>query len=480
MGWRHRHRCALLAALLLAGCRQALPGGPSDVAEAPFGFEVIVPDAQRGAPDAPLPFPADPALLDVEVRAVGPGGEAVAFDGWVRLRIEPGEVERVEASERVGSFVRLRGGRAEGVRVHVSRVFGEARLWAMDVGFVPAPPGEAACADGRDGDGDGRRDWPWDPGCWYANDDDEGAGSHAVGVSAPLWFDFPRLADVQGRQGASPMAGRRVVVEGGSMVVTRITTDGFYVSELDTSGASVPWGHLFVFNYSTPHGLRVCDRIERLSGGVVEFFGFTELGFPAWRSVPWCPEGMRCPVPGGDVLLGEPCPVSEARVLDGAVLGTPDMEPWESALVEVRGARLPTLFGPEPPPAGSNCDLNGDGVVSLAPGPERDCNDNCMGTVSCSEWNQYLEFGQFVVEVDGKAISVVLRDSVPDFDPGAMPGAVLPALRGTLRHFAPLGPQRGYVLQPRCRADLALPGETLPPVSEACIAPRTEGPEQPN
>ncbi len=470
----------LLGSLSSISCRRPVPDGAEELVEGPFGFDVEVPAGQRGRVDAPLPFPAEPVSFDVSLRAVDSEGRPVSFDGWVQLRVEPGEVEGVEATEHVGSFVRLQDGVAENVRVHVSRAFGEARLWALDVGFQPAAPGDAACANGRDDDGDGRRDWPWDPGCWYANDDDERLGRHAVGVSDSIWFDYPSLADVQGRQGSSPMKGRRVVVESASMVVTRITTDGFYVSELGSSGEALPWGHLFVFNYSTPPGLRVCDRIERISGGVVEFFGFTELGFPTWRSEPWCPEGMRCAAPDGEVRDGEPCPVPEPFVLDGTVLGTPEMESWESALVEVRGARLPTLFGPEPPPAGSNCDLNGDGVVSLEPGPERDCNDNCMGTPGCSEWNQYLEFGQFAVEVEGKSISVVTRDSVSDFDPRAMPGTVLPAIRGTLRHFAPLGPQRGYVLQPRCRGDLALPGTSLPSVEEACITPRTGGPEQPN
>ena len=448
-------------------------------AEGPFAFRVEVAAADRGSAEAPRPFPLEPVPLTVRIEAVGPDGAPVPYEGWVLLRLEPGAVERVEGVDAVGPYVRLAGGSVDGVRVWVSRAFGEARLWAMDVGFEPADPSMAACANGRDDDGDGRRDWPLDPGCWYANDDDEASGSHAVGISEPVWFANPTLADVQGRQGVSPLVGRRVVVEGPPMVVTRITTDGFYVSELDDAGAAVPWGHLFVFNYSTPPGLRVCDRIQRLTGGVVEFFGFTELGFPSWRSEPWCPPGQRCRGRDGAVRDGEPCPVPEPFLLDDTVLGTPDVEPWESALVEVRDVQLPTLFGPEQPPTGSNCDLNGDGEVSLAPGPERDCNDNCMANPSCSEWNQYLAFGQFVVRVGTRAIGVVTRDSVPDFDPVEHRGEMLAAVRGTLRNFSPLGPQRGYLLQPRCSQDLALEGETLPPVGEACVTPRTGGPEEP-
>jgi len=198
---------------------------------------------------------------------------------------------------------------------------------------------------------------------------------------------------------------------------------------------------------------------------------------------------MRCPNRGG-LPVGPPqaCPIPEPFVLDDTVLGTTEMEQFESALVRIVDVTLPRKFGREcyegyagpgcTGMGGSNCDLDGDGDVNLDPGLEDACNDDCAADVECSEWNQFIEFGQFAVQTAGGTINVVTREAISDFDPAALAGAHFDSITGTLRNFSPLGPQRGYILEPRCDDDLVQMGPPVPAAS-ACVFPRTGGPDDP-
>jgi hypothetical protein len=448
-------------------------------------------DFDIGAPDARRPFTLDSEVLPIMVEVIGPSGDPLAFDGWLEARIEPGEIVGIDGG--VGPHFRITGGTGIAC-LQVRRVFSDARVWVEDVGFVPADPATARCANDADDDGDGAKDHPADSGCRFVNDDSEEPGSHAIGVSDVIFFANPRLADTQGFAGQSPLAGRRVVVSDGEMIVTRITTDGFYVSEIDRTGpvpVAVPWGSMFVFNFNTPPFLRACDRILEVSGSIGEFFGFTELNQPSWESEWWCPNtAPMCPVRAGGFAVGpaQECPIPEPFVIDSTIIGTAGMEQLESALVRIENVQFPTKFGPEcyetfagagcAGTGGSNCDLNGDGDVNLDPGEEDRCNDACSADIECAEWNQFTEFGQVAVQTAGGVINLVTRDSVSEFDPVALRGMTIPSITGTLRHFAPIGLERGFILEPRCEDDIVLSGSPIPS-SMACVFPRTGGPDDP-
>ena len=158
-------------------------------------------------------------------------------------------------------------GRALAQRVVVRNPRGSTRLWAEDIGYVPVDPGEPpACADGKDNDQDGNTDFPQDPGCAFANDNTEGTGSFAAGVSPPVFFGKPRLGDVQGRGAQTPYAqeGVDVATEPAAgvdcganpelcpnLIVTRIASDGFYAT--DTSDVN-GYNHMFAFTFNSPGG----------------------------------------------------------------------------------------------------------------------------------------------------------------------------------------------------------------------------------
>lgn len=487
-------RPTLLACLALltslAACTRDVPALVDP--DAPASIRVNV-SSERGRPDARLPFSLVPAPISVDIEVLGQDGSVLTgFDGSVEVRIEPGDVVRVEladGSSTIGPEVPITGGVARGVDVYVAKAYADARIWAEEIGYVPGDPATAQCANGIDDDGDRLVDLARDPGCRYANDDDERAGSHAAGVSDLLYFANPHLADVQGYTGLSPLQGRLVRVDSGEMIVTRITTDGFYVSEIEhdaaglPTGRAVPWGSAFAFNFNTPPFLRTCDRIIEVSGSVGEFFGFTELNQPSWRRERWCsnpPDPETCRGVDGHLLTPRDCPIPSARVLTPDVLGTPEMESLEASLVRAVDARIASRFGSEFPPMGSNCDLNGDGDVSFDDPAEDACNTECERDPECSEWNTYSQFGQFIVQTAGGVLNVVTQDSVPDFDPVAHRGETFAAFTGTLRNFAPLGPQRGYILEPRCVDDITPAGEMPKPSSSACVVPRTGGAIEPD
>lgn len=455
---------ALLLALALAACVKDNGGDR----EGPSSIRVTIVEGDAGSEDDLLPFSLDGLPFTLSLEAVDTRGRVdTSATGFVRLSVVPGQLEVLGAPEgSVVGNVQLEEGRADDVQVLVSRAFGKSHLWAEDVGFSPAPPGEEAeCTNRADDDHDGWWDFPADPGCFYANDDTEEAGSYATGLGQTLLFANPTLADVEGRTTASPLSGAAVTVDIGdrrepSVVVTRLAVDGMYVSDLRYLD---DYGHVFAFNYSTPERTRVCDRLARMDGIVSEFFGFTELNFPSWEIVPW--EGE----PGDGT-----CPVPEPAAVDSDLAGDAlAMEAFEGGLVRLENVKVGRF---------ENCDITGDGLVNRAGpngcDPECECANDCEADPECTEVVQYQQFGQWKVTLDGGAGSsmfVVSNATVPEFDPSEHSEEIVDFITGTLSSIAFIDPP--WILEPRCPADLVPSGDPAP-MDEACVTSRTEDPDE--
>ncbi|HEU4537815.1 MAG TPA: hypothetical protein VFS00_27030, partial [Polyangiaceae bacterium] len=175
------------------------------------------------ADGSPLPGPGDDALC-LDLRGYNPectdGGsfrvtvEAVDlfnqrdvnFNGYARLSVRPGTLLGVEGDRAAGRNVRLENGVAEGQLVRITGAYGDAVLWADDLGYTPVDPVAFTpdCSDNLDNDGDGLADFPADPDCAFANDDSETPGTYASGVSTPLRFQLPTVAQAQGLGASSP------------------------------------------------------------------------------------------------------------------------------------------------------------------------------------------------------------------------------------------------------------------------------------
>lgn len=449
--------------------------------------------------EPPLPLPAGNADLEFDVQALRPDGSPDdGFEGFVRVSVVPGAVVEVSGDAAQGRNVLLLGGKAANQRVKIRNPRGKTRLWVEDIGYIPDDPAKPpACANGVDDDGDGEADFPADPGCAFANDNTENGGTYAAGVSPPVRFALPRLGDMQGRGATTPYELESVEVETNSpadLIVTRIAADGFYATDVsDTLG----YNHVFAFTFSTPPFLRVCDRITQLTGTAVEFFGFTEMSFPAFERHAW-----RFPTeadPGdGPCRVPEPVVITPEAAVDPGLL-----EKIESALVRVENVTVGAFFGPNPPEvalangqsdcatpppivfgdSASNCDLDGSGFIDFdTPGScEAACANACGAEVNCVEWTGYVSRGNYRVVLPGPQSLQINTRSISGFDPVSMRGKPIRSLSGTLRNFS--GGDLNWTIEARCGDDLVCDEPTQKgcadgpkdPVSSqiACVSPRT-------
>ncbi|HRI63770.1 MAG TPA: hypothetical protein PK156_06015 [Polyangium sp.] len=467
----------LLILLSLAGCTDAAPPLPGLST-----FYVRVTKVNGGdLPASDSPRPANKGdieeIWDFEIEARSPFGEPVAKEGMVRLSVEPGVVAGVIGGDAQGRNIRLVNGKAQGT-ARVTAVYGQARLWVEDLGYLPKPIADKPlCSNGVDDNGDGLIDFPADPGCAFADDDTEDGGTFAAGTSQPVYYSLPRLNDIQGNGATTPYPYEAVQIETqGSLpvVVTRIASDGFYVT--DMSQQANGYNHIFAFNFSAPVKMRVCDQLTYLSGTVVEFFGFTELSFPSFK--------LDEQLIRDQLKNNTPCELMPTpTVLDSMIINDPkEMEKLESSLVRIEGFTIGKIFGPKPvvnliPDADhSNCDLNGDGQVDFEDDIEGACSNNCASDVNCTEWTSYAARGNYKVFSGGTMIQIN-TGTAAEFDPVAHKGETLTAVTGTMRNFS--GGSLNWTIETRCPDDLlcsraGCAKEDLPS-TKACIRPRTIG-----
>lgn len=493
----------------------------------PDGSPVSGPDAPacvdlRGANPACPPRSTFLVTVEAKNRA---GERDTSFNGFARLSISPGSLVAVAGDSAAGRNVRLAGGVAAEVEVQVTGTYGEARVLAEDLGYVPVVPSAdrlPGCADGIDNDNDGLVDFPADPGCAFANDDTEQLGTFAAGVSPPISFKLPTVAEAQGLGPATPYPEEGIQIDtesaGVNVIVIRVSSDGFYVTDLavdrDAAGevrSAVPrdYGSLFVFNFGIPAGMRVCDRLTLLAGTMTEFFGYTEMSFPSFRVKPWV---FRPIAEGGDgkCLVPEPKTIATAPPQgDGDPINT-RLEKVEAGLVRVSGGHVSRFLGPDNPDVSesaggangcaigysftfavgrSNCDFTKDGKLDFTPcGKEGACSDACLLDLECSEYSSFQSRGNFRIVVPpeaGGGIPSILANTgtVPNFSPVAYAGRPLVAITGTLANFS--GGKLNWTIETRCTDDLVycrldepecLDSPPEPMLSEsACVKPRTVG-----
>ena len=264
---------ALLPLLLAACVEEATPSDP----DALGGFRVqIVDDNELGSVPYEFPSTFTPVSISVEALRAG-GGLKDDYDGTLQVRVVPGEVDE---STR---FVRLENGRNDSHEIQLRYSFGNTRIWVEEVGLDQ----RNECRDGFDNDGNGRLDFPGDPGCFAEDDPSEGGATYVTGVSNGIDFDLVDIRNVQFNPvdpaGVSPLLGEEVVIERGELLVTNVTAFGFFVTDLEETEG---YDSIFLFNFSFPDGVELGDRVLWFSGGVDEFQQDTQLSFPSWEIDP--------------------------------------------------------------------------------------------------------------------------------------------------------------------------------------------------
>jgi hypothetical protein len=522
---------------LAAAAAPACNGGFPTIGEGKKLVVTLAPTDELGAPGSPLQVQTalPGSTFHVHVEAHMPDGTVdTSFNGYVNISSQPGTVTDLTVRNvqlKNGVIVPPDGGQY--VSVPVIGAFGQAHIWAEDLGYEPVefdPSNPPQCSDGKDNNGNGLIDYPADPGCYAPIDGTEDLGNYAAGVSPTLYFSEPRIELVRGfdpkNNGNGNSAGfphQQISIDTGwrgdqnydfSTIVVGLTSAGFYVEDLQNDqNPKHGYNGLYAYNFSTPAFMRVCDRVQILSGTSDDFYGFTELNYPTWQIEYWNPANGPCPVPDFQKLL------------------IPDLNSnnrlWqvEATLVQVEtGDRLPDgglqtvhvakhfgsgnvprddahCLGTQTPPCyvpdaeHSNCDFDHSGKINFNDPLEAACAAACSGSCSaapfdyeCSEWSQYASQNDFELVVNDSANPMAQARiqanaaAANGINPVELRGQNIRSFVGLLAYFSG-GCQ--FTMNARCADDVTVgtcpKGETdcaMPigspiPAQAACVHART-------
>jgi hypothetical protein len=502
----HRHPLLVssLAGLLAVSAMSCSGDKIGHTPNPPRLVVVLDPMDKVGSIDAPLDLKVNiPISFHATVHAVAANGAIdTTFNRYVRISTKPGAIDPLTGADTDGRNVLLKAGESVAVEVKISNAYGPTYVVADDLGYVPKDPlsdPPPKCSNGIDDDGDGTVDFPADPGCAFANDDSEEGGTYAEGVSTPIYFKLPRIADIRGLRcdptlgcsgnGLTPYPREALQVDTGlradgsfafDTVVTRISASGFYVSDLgDTRGdppGTAGFNSVFAFNFSAPPQMRTCDRIKTYGGTASEFFGFTQMNYPTWTLEEWDPARRPCLVPEPErltpTLIQSPTELlkrsaSLVRVEtapDGSQMAmiTPKFGPGDVPKTPgglyAPSAEIRNPDGTIKQAAASNCDFDKNGKITFAAGnPENDCNTACTADPQCTEWSNYVARSTFRITVtDSNGQSAAIQadaTSAAQFDPVALKGVPLRHFAGTMSFFSG-GAQ--YTIEVRCKDDITI------------------------
>jgi hypothetical protein len=281
----------------------------------------------------------------------------------------------------------------------------------------------------------------FDNGSGFGPDYEHGAIS---GVSPTLWYRDPFISDIQTPRdetavdalSITPLTDKQITVDesrygaDGRMVVTSVFAQGYTVSDVQCGPGGAPpctaeaYGHVEVFTFSAARDengrpLEVGDTVRRFNGGVSEFNGLTEIGFPrTFMTDATHPDlehdvaRLPAPVPFDPLWFG---PLSSPT-------GRINFERNEGGAIEIRGGKV--------------CDVASD--------------------------PNYATYKQWKLDPAGAAgtcgsNTIALITSGTDFttDPTTLSGRILPRVVGILRPVN-IGSFNVWIVYPRGSSDIDL------------------------
>lgn len=237
----------------------------------------VVLKSSAGTPATPVDPATSTAVIDVT--ALGPDGEPdTTFNNQVQVYVNFLGTLTPYLGGTPLATIQMASGKATNQMIKLPRVYGPATLW-LD--------------DGKD------------PNATYAS-----------GASPTIWYRNPFIADIQTPTDEtaldalekSPLEQKQVTVRGsrhganGRLVVTSVFAQGYTVADVScgpggappctlptnpnvTPAAASGYDHKMVFSFSAARDEHGCviqqgQVIDGFAGGVVEFNGLTEVGFP--------------------------------------------------------------------------------------------------------------------------------------------------------------------------------------------------------
>jgi hypothetical protein len=271
----------------------------------------------------------------------------------------------------------------------------------------------------------------------WVDDDNASATTFAAGTSETLWYRDPFTADIQRPTNEmavdalydSPLENKNVTIAGsqfgsnGALVVTSVYSQGFTLADVQCAPGPTPpctstdYGYMDVFSYSAPQDGRGRYVVEGevidggYAGGVSEFDGLTELGFPQ--------AFVNADTPIVNTALEPPPVLWDASWFSNKIM----FERNESGMIEVDNAVVCALDASYTTYQEWKIDPSGSGDPSTCAG------DNVIDVVSTG---------------------------IADFDPGTLVGQKLPKIIGNLRPIS-IGSFNVWLIYPRSMADITTP-----------------------
>ena len=277
--------------------------------------------------------------------------------------------------------------------------------------------------------------------------------TYVTGSSLPIWFHDPFIRDIQmpasetalDALSASPLQNKNIDVAAsrygadGRLVVSSVFAQGYTIQDMNCPGGHAPcttgpYDSLLIFTFSAPQYTNDENRIDilsqgqqmrRFTGGVSEFDGLTEIGFPQ-------------NFPAFDA--------NKQPIID------PTLEPTPIKIEAGRAGETNNWFAPLSDPQGIiNFERYEAAPVEL---------DNA--TVCPLDAN-YTTYQQWRVDPAGGAgctgknvLNVISAGAISTLDPATLVGKTLPRLVGILRPVS-IGTFNVWIVYPRASADLTLP-----------------------
>jgi len=352
--------------------------------------------------------------LTIDVTALGPDGEVdTSFDRDVQVYAQFLGTLTPSLSDPPLTSFRVTGGKATGKAVMLPAAYGPTTLWIDD--------GKSA-----------------DP-------------TFATGTSPTLWYRDPFIVDLQTPRSETaldalssiPLENKQVTVTTsrysarGRLVVTSVFSQGYTVSDVqcaDDAGTppctSQAYDHAMIFSFSAPrgeHGEPIVrgQTIRGFAGGLAEFNGLTELGFPrTYTSENEQVDPRREPAPVVADLETTVTPETWFDQLNAPGGGMINFERNEAGLIQINNAKV--------------CDVTNDNDYRTYKQWKLDpagVGGNCMG--------------------NRKVINVITAGTVSEIDPPALAGRTFAKVVGVLRPVN-IGTFNVWIIYPRSSADLVL------------------------
>jgi hypothetical protein len=274
------------------------------------------------------------------------------------------------------------------------------------------------------------------PSTLWLDDGNATNPTYVVGASPTMWYRDPFIRDTQqpademalDALSASPLEQKQVTVRAsrhganGRLVITSVFAQGYTVSDVDCGNpAATPpctsgdYDHMMVFSFSAARDergrlIREGQVIDGFAGGVSEFNGLTEIGFPQTFV-------------DGDTLDVNPARIPPPVTFETSWFSNRIMfERSEAAPIAIDGARV--------------CDLDAD-------------------------WDRYKQWKLDPSGAGGSCmgnrnvINVITSGIVPTEEITPLAGRTLPRVVGVLRPVN-IGSFNVWIIYPRSIADLTL------------------------